>query len=43
MTTLARLRQGMHYNWQGLREGWRNIRERATHALTRITQTHSTS
>jgi len=43
MTTLARLRQGMHYNWQGLRDGWRNLRERATHALTRFTPTHSTS
>lgn len=39
MTSLAQLRQGMHRGWQGLTEGWRNLRERATHALTHFSPT----
>ena len=39
MTSLSQLRQGIHRSWQGLTEGWRSLRERATHALTHFTPT----
>ena len=34
MASLSQLRQGLHRSWQSMTEGWRHLRERASHALT---------
>ena len=37
MTSLHELRQGLHRGWHSMTEGWRHLRQRASHALTRFT------
>lgn len=36
MTSLHELRQGLHRGWRSMTEGWRDLRQRASHALTRF-------
>lgn len=39
MTALAELRRGLSRAWQTMTEGWTELRDRATHAITRFTPT----
>lgn len=41
MSTLHQLREGFGRAWDNLAEGWQDLRERASHALTRFNPTHS--
>lgn len=36
MSTLSQIREGLSQAWDTLAEGWHDLRERATHALTRF-------
>jgi HSP20 family protein len=36
MSTLSQLREGFSQAWESLTEGWHDLRERASHALTRF-------
>lgn len=40
MSTLEQLRNGLTRAWDSLAEGWQQLRERASQALTRYTPTH---
>jgi len=37
MSTLDQIRSGLNHAWEGVAEGWHQLRERAAHALTRFT------
>ncbi|MFQ5754709.1 MAG: Hsp20/alpha crystallin family protein [Acidiferrobacterales bacterium] len=37
MSALDQIREGAAHAWDNLAEGWRDLRERASHALTRFT------
>lgn len=37
MTPMDQIRSGLNQAWEGLAEGWHQLRDRAAHALTRFT------
>ncbi len=43
MVSLAELKQGLEDVWESVADGWRNLRQHASHALTRFRKTEDSS